>query len=83
MPTIAIVEGVKVQLFALEHPPPHFQLVLAEHRAVIEISSLRLIEGYLPPAKLAVVLSWAETRREALLAAWNAIAAGRRPDRIG
>jgi hypothetical protein len=36
MPTVAIVEGVKIQLFAQEHPPAHFHAVIAEHRVQIE-----------------------------------------------
>jgi hypothetical protein len=33
VPTVAIVEGVKVQFYAQEHPPPHFHAVFAEYRA--------------------------------------------------
>ena len=32
MPTVAIVEAVKIQFFAREHPPPHFHAVFAEYR---------------------------------------------------
>jgi hypothetical protein len=42
MPTVAIVEGVKIQLFAQEHPPPHFHAVFAEYRAQIDIASLEI-----------------------------------------
>ncbi len=82
MPTVARVEGVKIQLFAKEHPPPHFHAVFAEYRAQIDIRSLHVLRGSLPPAKLAVVISWAETRREALLSAWNAALAKQKPEKI-
>ena len=82
MPTVAIVEGVKIQFYAREHPPPHFHAVFAEHRAQIEISSLRVSRGSLPHAKLAIVVRWAESRREALHRAWNAAAAKQRPEKI-
>jgi hypothetical protein len=82
MPTVAIVDGVKIQFFAREHPPPHFQAVYAEHRAQIDIASLKVIEGRLPRAKLRVVVSWAETRQEALERAWNAVVAKRKPEKI-
>jgi Domain of unknown function (DUF4160) len=45
MPTVAVVEGVKIQIFAEEHPPPHFHAQSAEHRVRIEISSLRVLNG--------------------------------------
>ena len=82
MPTVAIVDGVKIQLFAREHPPPHFHAVFAEHRAQIEIASLRVVKGRLPPAKLRAVISWAGTRREGLMHAWEAVLAKRRPEKI-
>lgn len=66
MPTVAIVEGVKIQFFAREHPPPHFHAVIAEYRAQIEISTLQVMRGRLPPAKFKAVISWAELRQEAL-----------------
>jgi Domain of unknown function (DUF4160) len=40
MPTVAVVDGVKIQFFAQEHPPPHFHAVFAEHRAQIDIRFL-------------------------------------------
>ena len=55
MPTVAIVEGVKIQFYANEHPPPHFHAVYAEFRAQIAIDDLRMLKGGLPPAKLSAV----------------------------
>ena len=82
MPTLATVEGVKVQIYALEHPPPHFHVVFAEYRAQIDISSLRVLNGQLPHTKLEAVLSWASPRQQALLTAWETIASGRKPEKI-
>ena len=64
-------EGVKIQLFAQEHAPPH--AVQAEHRAQIESRSLKVLKCGLPPGKMAIAISCAEPRREALLNAWNAV----------
>ena len=54
MPTVAIVEGVKVQFFAEEHSPPHFHVAFAEYRAQIKIDDLQVLNGHMPPAKLKV-----------------------------
>ncbi len=82
MPTVAIVEGVKIQFYPREHPPPHFHAVFAEYRAQIDIASLSVIKGRLPRAKLRIVVSWAATRREALQHAWEAVIAKRKVERI-
>jgi hypothetical protein len=82
MPTVAIIDGVKIQFYPKEHPPPHFHAVFAEYRAQIDISSLSVIKGRLPRAKLRVVVSWAETRREALQQGWEAVMAKRKPEKI-
>jgi len=81
MPTVAIVDGVKIQFYSKEHPPPHFHAVIAEHRAQIDIASLTVIKGSLR-AKLRAVVSWAKARREALDRAWNAVMAKQKPERI-
>lgn len=82
MPTVARIDGVKIQLFAKEHPPPHFHAVQAEYRVQIEIESLRVLNGKMPQAILSKVVSWARPRRQALRDAWDAVQAKRRPDRI-
>lgn len=82
MPTVAVVAGMKIQVFALEHPPPHFHVAAGEYRAQIGIDPLHVLNGYLPPAKLADVLSWASTRQAALMAAWTAMGEHRLPGRI-
>jgi hypothetical protein len=82
MPTVAIVEGVKIQFYAREPPPPHFHAVFAEHRAQIAIDTLEVMNGSLPPARLSVVVSWAASRHEALVRAWEAMLAKRMPEKI-
>jgi hypothetical protein len=67
MPTVAIVDGVRIVFYANEHPPAHFHAVIAEHRAVVDIVGLKILGGSLPAAKRVKVLSWAAPRRDALL----------------
>lgn len=70
MPTVAVVDGVKIQFYANEHPPPHFHAEFAEHQAVIDIESLSIVAGFLPPAKRRKVVAWATTRRRQLALAF-------------
>jgi len=79
MPTVAIVDGVKIQFYFDEHPPPHFHAVFAEFAAQIQIDPPQVLRGSLPQAKLAAVLDWTRKNRDALTSAWAAAAAGRKP----
>ena len=70
MPTVAIVEGVKIQFYTNEHPPPHCHLRIAEYHAVMEIDSLEITEGSIPAAKRRPVVRWAKARQAALRSAF-------------
>ncbi len=82
MPTVAIVEGVRIRFYADEHPPPHFHAVFAEFTAQIAIEDLRVLRGSLPPAKLMVVRAWAETRRDVLKRTWDMTIAQEKPEKV-
>ena len=49
MPTVAIVDGVKIQFYPDEHVPPHFHAVFAEFVAQIRIDPVEILKGKLPP----------------------------------
>ena len=53
--------------YANEHPPPHFHAQTAEHRAVVDIESLRVTEGFLPVADRRRGLAWAASRKALLM----------------
>jgi hypothetical protein len=71
MPSLAIVEGASILMYANDHPPPHFHVLFAEHRAVIDIRTLKLTRGELPRAKLRTIIKWATPRRVQLLQVWE------------
>ena len=82
MPTVAVMEGVKVQFFFDDYPPPHFHAEIGGEVAQIEIGTLSVLRGGLPPTKLRTLIAWAESRRDELLRAWYDTAAGRKPGRL-
>jgi hypothetical protein len=49
-----------------EHPPAHFHAKIAEFQAVVNIDSLAIVAGRLPPAQARSVLAWAAPRQERL-----------------
>lgn len=62
-------------MFFNDHNPPHFHVQYDSHRAVIEIQTLTLLRGELPPRVRALVLEWGDLHREELLANWESLRA--------
>lgn len=82
MPTLAIVEGVKIQIYFDDHPPAHFHAVFGGEVVQIGIANLDVLRGSLSATKLTVVRAWAANRKAQLMEAWNAVQAKRNPERI-
>ena len=82
MPTVAVVDGVKIELYFDEHPPPHFHVKIAGYRAQVSIDALSVIRGELPRPYFRKVVRWAQTRRAPLLRAWEACRIKQDPERI-
>jgi Domain of unknown function (DUF4160) len=82
VPTVAIVNGVRIEFYFDEHPPPHFHARYAEFIAQIDIATLDIIKGSLPKPQYQDVRQWASSRQEELMQAWKACNAGRRPESI-
>ena len=58
-------------MFFNEHAPPHFHAEYGNHRALIDIRTLKLIEGNLPRRALELVMDWAELHQEELMKDWD------------
>lgn len=71
MPIISRFFGIIIRMFFNEHAPPHFHAEYAEHRAVINIRTLEVMDGKLPRRALELVLDWAELHQNELLADWD------------
>jgi hypothetical protein len=82
MPTIAIVDGVKIQLFYNDHDPAHFHAIIGGSEALIAIRSLEILRGSLPPGKLRQVIEWAREHQAALALNWIKVQDYEAPDRI-
>lgn len=52
--------------YANEHPPAHFHAKIAEFQAVIDIDSVKIVAGRLPPVQTRSVLGWAASRQAVL-----------------
>jgi hypothetical protein len=82
MPTISSFYGILIKMFFNEHGIPHFHAEYGDHKAVIGIEKLELLEGYLPRRAIELVLDWAELHREELLKDWHLCKVKQRPQKI-
>ena len=66
MPTIKIIDSVKIDLYSREHPPPHFHAIYAEYEELIEIDTLDTYIGHIPGPQRKKVIDWANDKKEYL-----------------
>ena len=71
MPEIARFFGIVIKMFFDEHNPPHFHAIYGGDEALIEIHTLTVFAGHLPPRALGLVIEWATLHRNELLDDWN------------
>jgi hypothetical protein len=82
VPTVAVVDGIKIMFYNDEHSPPHFHVRFAEHDATIDIGTLEIVSGHIPRVQYRKVVAWAASRRAALSLAWEVCAQDRNPGKI-
>jgi hypothetical protein len=73
MPVISSFYGILIKMYFGDHVPPHFHAEYAEFTAQMSIRDLGIIEGYLPPKALALVVEWPSIHKEELLENWDAL----------
>jgi hypothetical protein len=83
MPTVAIIDGVRIIFYWNDHPPPHFHVEFAGHQGQISLETLDLMQGSLPNTKLNAIRVWAESHREELLECWNKARNNEHPGKVG
>ncbi|HKL32198.1 MAG TPA: DUF4160 domain-containing protein [Tangfeifania sp.] len=67
MPTIKIIDSIKIDLYSREHPPPHFHAIYAEHEELIEIETLNTYIGKIPGTQRKKVTEWAAGNKDYLM----------------
>ncbi len=72
MGTLHRIGRVAIRIYANNYLPPHFHIVDNEFEAIIEIATMKPIEGHLRKSGKRV-LDWAVVHRGAILAEWNRV----------
>jgi Domain of unknown function (DUF4160) len=52
VPEISRFLGVSVTMYYDDHEPPHFHVRYGEHRAIIDIETMRLVDGWFASASV-------------------------------
>ncbi len=73
MPEICRFFGIVIAVFYNEHNPPHFHARYDEYKAAIDIETLRILEGTLPPRVLGLVVEWASQHKKELMQDWELV----------
>jgi hypothetical protein len=71
MPAISQFLGIVITMYLNDHNPPHFHVRYDKYRALISINNFSILEGFLPPRILGLVMEWAGLHKEELLENWN------------
>jgi len=71
MPEISRFFGIIIAMYYSDHAPPHFHARYAGQKALIGIETLTVLEGWLSPRVLGLVVEWAALHREDLLDNWE------------
>lgn len=66
MPRISEFYGIIIEMYWSDHHPPHFHAKYGEHRAEIDIRTLGVLRGRLPPKALSLVIEWAALHQQQL-----------------
>jgi len=67
MPTVKVIDSIKIDIYSREHPPPHFHVLYAEHEELIVIGTLDTYIGRVPSAQRKKVIAWAKDNQPYLM----------------
>jgi hypothetical protein len=73
MPVISRFFGMVIKMYfrQSEHNPPHIHVIYGEYIGLIDIQTLEMFEGDLPPRALSLVKEWMSLHKDELLTIWN------------
>ncbi len=82
MPEICRFYGIVIRMFFGDHNPPHFHATYGSSEVLIDVSSLAVIAGQLPPLAMGLLVEWTTIHQQDLLDAWTRARNHQPPGRI-
>ena len=71
MPEVSRFFGIVIRMFWDDHNPPHFHAFYGDELALVDMTTLSVFAGRLPPRALGLVVEWATLHQKELLDAWR------------
>jgi len=71
MPEISRFYGLVITMHYNDHNPPHFHVRYGEHKALVTIQLLTVIQGELRSRALDLVVEWATLHQNELMQNWE------------
>ena len=71
MPTLLNKNGFKFFFYANEHEPKHIHVLKAERFAKINLEDLEVVQNYLKPKELKMVLEIVKDNQTEFIRRWN------------
>lgn len=71
LPEISRFFGIVIKMFFDDHNPPHFHAEYGGDAVLVDIRTLSVFSGRLPPRAMGLVIEWATLHRDELLADWE------------
>ena len=71
MPEICRFYGIVIKMFFGDHAPPHIHAEYGNDQVLIEIQTLAVFAGKIPPRAMGLVVEWGSLHQEELMDFWN------------
>ena len=71
MPELCRFYGIIIRMYFNDHAPPHFHAFYGEYQVLMDIETLAILRGHLPPRAQGLVAEWASLRQVELREAWD------------
>lgn len=71
MPELSRFYGIVIKMYYNDHNPPHFHAEYGRDQMVVDVNTLAVIGGRLPPRATGLVMEWATQHQGELQEAWG------------
>ena len=82
MPELCRFDGIRIYMNFGDHAPPHFHAEYAGVNVEIDIGSILMTNGKLPPRQYSRIRDWAIERHQDLIEAFERASRGEHPGKI-
>lgn len=70
MPELSRFYGIVIKMYYNDHNPPHFHAEYGSDAMVVDVNTLAIIGGRIPPRATGLVMEWAAQHQAELQQAW-------------